>query len=65
MVKALFESQQIVNLNAERDALFASLAWIVQFCGEHPEWFGDDGPDEGAEFEWLESARLLVSEAAA
>ena len=29
------------------------LQWIAEFCAEHPEWFGGDNPDDGAENEWL------------
>ena len=37
-----------------------SLAWIVEFCEEHPEWFGEGNPCDGAEYEWLDSARALL-----
>lgn len=40
-----------------------SLAWIVEFCLEHSEWFGEGTADDGAEFEWLENARKLVAPA--
>lgn len=39
--------------------LWDSLGWIVEFCNEHPEWFG--AGDENAENEWLDSARALLS----
>jgi hypothetical protein len=45
------------------ETLVASLAWIVSFCEEHGEWFGDGKPDEGAEFEWLDSAQKLLEKA--
>ena len=38
-----------------------SLAWIVEFCNEHPEWFGEDTPDDGAEYEWLANARKFLT----
>ena len=36
------------------------LAWIVTFCDEHPEWMGNESPDDGAEFEWLDEARTFL-----
>lgn len=61
MAVILVDSQEIINLQAERDALFASLNWVVEFCNEHPEWFGEGTADNGAEFEWLDSARKLTA----
>lgn len=37
-----------------------SLTWIVTFCQEHPEWFGKGDDTQGAEFEWLKNAKVLL-----
>jgi hypothetical protein len=47
------------NLPALLKAVEA-LAWIVTFCSEHPEWFGEGTPDEGAEYEWLAHSRAAL-----
>ena len=40
-----------------------SLSWIVTFCQEHSEWFGEAGIDtHGAEFEWLKNADNLIKQ---
>lgn len=44
----------------EKQEYIEALGWIVDFCDEHPEWFGEGKPEDGAEFEWLEHARELV-----
>lgn len=50
----------ILPLVREAAALQASLAWIVTFCAEHADWFGD-ASDDGAEHEWWVDACLLVA----
>jgi hypothetical protein len=55
------ERDRRAALIADAPALLASLGWIVDFCDEHPEWFGATGPDDGVESEWLHAARALVS----
>lgn len=52
------------RLIAAAPDLYDALAWIVTFCAEHPEWFGDGTPDEGAEFEWLDHAHRLLTKVA-
>jgi len=52
----LTDSQCGRDVNKYKD----SLAWIVTFINEHPDWFGDGKPEDGAEFEWLANARKLL-----
>lgn len=53
--------EETARLIAAAPDLLDSLDWIVTFASEHPEWFGDGKPEEGAEFEWLASARALLA----
>lgn len=62
------EPQELTPAEYDRAALIAaapdlrdSLGWIVEFCNEHPEWFGEGSPDDGAEYEWLHNARALIA----
>lgn len=52
----------MLNRDEHAAAVLASLAWIVEFCLEHPEWFGELDATGGAEHEWLENAKKLVGE---
>lgn len=52
------ENKADARLIATAPDLEDSLAWIVAFCDEHSEWFGDEN---GAEHEWRENARVLLA----
>ena len=41
-------------------AVTDSLRWIVQFCYEHPDWFGIG--EDSAECEWLTNAGKLLED---
>lgn len=55
------EDEADANLIAAAPELKESLLWIVTFCREHVEWFGDPESDQGAEFDWLDDAETLLA----
>jgi hypothetical protein len=58
----LTDNETIAHQASRIFALLQSLGWIVNFCSEHPEWFGQGGADEGAEHEWLFNANKLIKQ---
>jgi hypothetical protein len=54
----LFDKKDVDQLVAMVD----SLKWIVAFCNEHPDWFGEPAEHSGAENEWLFNANKLLEE---
>lgn len=54
---------RVRRVAAEAKELRSLLCWIVVFCQEHPEWFGEGTPDQ-AEFEWLVNAQEFLERTA-